>query len=151
MKISKAILVTSLAILPLLANAGDNRNKEEITNKLTFLYSCPAEDYEFQCLKKQGMMKKNCVEFGVSGCGNKFIYTMMGKTWILTSSNLANLGGEKNTAAMLHSENQSVVMNQANIASQQAATMAANQAAMAASQAAMAANHAAMAATPPPQ
>ena len=57
MKISKAILVTSLAILPLLANAGDNRNKEEITNKLTFLYSCPAEDYEFQCLKKQGMMK----------------------------------------------------------------------------------------------
>lgn len=160
MKTFKTILLSAAIVCSSLVQAGDDDVKEDILNKLTFLYSCKAESYEFQCLKKKGMMKKTCVEFGVSGCSNKFIYTAMGKAWILTSSNITNMSGAENFSASIQgATNQVASSHQASLAAQQsamaanqAASMAASQAAsMAASQAAMAASQAAMAATPPPQ
>jgi hypothetical protein len=155
MKFMKTILLSTTLACSGLVQAGDKDVKEELLNKLTFLYSCKAASYDFQCLNKKGMMKKSCVEFGVSGCGNKFIYTVMGKTWILTSSNMTNMDSAEITSASIQGPSPQVAAtSQANMAAHQSA-MAANQAAMAASQAAsqaaMAASQAAMAATPPPQ
>lgn len=69
----------------------DSRNEdahERVANQAEFIFSCPRKNVDIKCLNTGGISYKDCAEFGVKGCDNKAVYTKVGSTWVMTSSNL---------------------------------------------------------------
>ena len=161
---TKSLLLAVLTLTLSTAALANEKEKNGLSAKIEFLYSCPATVHEFTCLEKAGVMRQ-CRDYAITACGNKYIFTRMGVTWVMTGSNLEasfkqtnlNTTAKANQAVAQGAVQASAASHQIMQATQQAsvaasqASMAASQAAMAASQAAMAASQAAMAATPPPQ
>jgi len=60
------------------------QGKERIKNKASFFFQC--ENVSMVCINSDVNVNDLCSEYGVTACGNKAIYTKIGKSWIMTSS-----------------------------------------------------------------
>lgn len=107
--------------------------KARIANKILFVSGCAREDIEFRCINQQFRTPKLCGEYGVTGCGEKSIYTRIGTSWIQTYTENISMGTASQNAANIESAKSTTT---ANIATSNAASMSATNAANAASTAA---------------
>ena len=126
------LLCTSMQVF-----AGKEKRHEEykvrIANKILFVSECAREDIEFRCINQQYYKPKLCGEYGVTGCGEKSIYTRIGTSWIQTYTENISMGTASQNAANIESAKSTTT---ANIATSNAASMSATNAANAASTAA---------------
>ena len=64
----------------------NQQGEGRILNKASFYLKCEKQELKLQCINNDLNNAEVCSEFGVTGCGNKAIYTNIGKTWIMTAS-----------------------------------------------------------------
>ena len=57
-----------------------------VTNKATFIFDCPKESLSISCINEMGLIFKDCIEYGVNGCGKKSVYSKIGNSWVMTDS-----------------------------------------------------------------
>ena len=81
------LLATSLiGCAGLGAKAQNERGVDRILSKASFYLQCDKAEIKLQCINQDLNNEEVCSEYGIVGCGNKAIYTNIGKTWIMTAS-----------------------------------------------------------------
>lgn len=156
MRFKISILFSALALVGCSSNpvsvseTAKSKDHREIYAKVKFISDCRKEAVDFSCIQKN-YNGAYCIDYGVTACGEKFIFTRIGRSWLIThSEKLDQEQSENSLSQSIEASIQVSNIQSANAASQVAQTAnAASQAAQAASQAAQAASQAAQAAITP--